>query len=304
MSDEYMKKQILCLLLIIMMTACTGHIETQTTSTKRITIATTFYPLFDLTRSIAGDKADVYSIVPTDAEPHEYEETPQDIIKLNKADAFVTMGIQFAGFENKLIEATNIKIIPAGKNIPLIDVKNELGDPSDESGNDPHIWVSPKNAVKMAENIRDGLIELDPENKDYYANNADSLIASLISLDADYASGLKDCKQDTILAAHDAYSYLARDYGFRSYFISGLTPESEPSPQQIKRLIDLAEQKHLKYIFYEEVVDPRISQTIAEQVGAITMPLSPVENVPEVSKTYVEVMQENLNRLKIALECN
>lgn len=301
-------KFILMIILIVFISGCAS----QQPADDKITIATTFYPLYDLTRAIAGNNANVYSIVPLNAEPHEYETTPQDVIKLNNAEVFVTMGISFAGFEDQLIKSasSNVHVIPAGEGIPLIDVplidvKDELGDLNDEeiSGKDPHIWVSPKTAIIMAEHIRDGLIAADPEHTQGYQENAEQLIQSLTELDQNFTTTLSHCNQDTILVAHNAYSYLGRDYHFKTIFISGLTPESEPTPQQIKRLIDQAQEHHLKYIFYESMVDPKVSQTIAEQIGATALPLSPVEGVEDPHETYIEVMNENLNKLKLALDC-
>jgi zinc transport system substrate-binding protein len=296
--------------LIFALVLVSGCANTPSQSGK-LTIAATFYPLYDLTRAVAGASADVYSVVPINADPHEYQNTPQDLIKLNKADAFVTLGVAkgFAPYEENLIRSApkNIKIISAGAGISQITPKGEFGDVSSDlnyNGLDPHIWVSPKNAVVMVENIRDGLVRADPANTKLYQENANTLITNLQKVDANFTKGLSNCSKHVILAAHDSFSYLARDYGFKSFYIDGLSPEQEPTPQQIARLIDVAKQYGLKYIFYEISVDPRVSETIASQVGAKTIPLNPAEAANNPNETFVQIMQQNLINLRLALECS
>jgi len=285
---------------------CTPKLEVRS---EKPLIATTFYPLFDFTRTIAGNAADVFSIVPINSEPHEYQETPHDLIRLEQADVFVVLGVNkgFAPFEEHLMESvSNVTVIVAGNGIYQITPTGEFGDVSDDlnyNGLDPHIWVSPKNAIVMVQNIRDGLMSVDPANVQTYEQNANALLANLQELDVNYTKTLSNCSVHVILAAHDAFSYLARDYGFKSYYVDGLSPEQEPTPQQIARLVDLAKQYNLKYLFYEQNVDPRVSNTIAEQVGATTLPLNPAEAVDNVNVTYVQIMQENLVNLGKGMGC-
>ncbi len=260
------------------------------------TIATTFYPLYDLTRSIAGNSSEVFSIVPINAEPHDYQLTPKDILRVDSAKAYVVMGVEFANFEDQLIEAS-------GKNVIIINAAKGIQQLDSAEGKDPHVWLSPRNAIIMAENIEEGLTSADPVHSENYRENVRSLTRALTKLDEKY-SVLRTCKKDTILVAHDAFSYLARDYGFNTIFISGLSPEAEPTPQQIKQLIDVAREKNLKYVFYEELIDPKVSNTIAEQVGAKTLMAYPAESTSNPEETYITIMEKNLENLKIALECS
>jgi zinc transport system substrate-binding protein len=167
---------------------------------------------------------------------------------------------------------------------------------------DPHIWLSPKNAKLMVNNIKNGLMAADPKNADVYLANAQKLSQELDELDAEYKTGLAACAKDVVLVNHNAFSYLARDYGFEIITIHGLEPEAEPTPGQLQELIEEAKEHDIKYVFYEELVDPRVAQTIANEVGAQTLELNPLESGSS-GDNYVALMQENLENLQLALEC-
>ncbi len=294
---------------LLVVTGCSAPQDTtkqptQTVQNAQIHIATTFYPLYDLTKNIVGDKGTVYSIVPAGSEPHEYEPTAGDFQKLNSADAFVTMGVEFGEFEDTLASSVpaSVTIIPSGKGIQQLKAND---DEKIIGGLDPHIWLSPKNAQKMVDNIMNGLVQVDPDNTVYYLQNGQKVIDDLQALDAEFAGGLSNCQKDVVLVGHNAFSYLGRDYGFRTLFLGGLEPESEPTPQELAAIVDAAKENHIKYVFYEELVDPRISNIIANEVGAQTMVLSPLEGPSESnpSDTYFTLMRQNLHNLEVALEC-
>ena len=302
-NNMIIAKSLLLIILAVALVGCAKPQKPETTQNDAITIATTFYPLYDLTKSITGNKDIVYSIVPAGTEPHEYEPTPSDIQKLNNAYAFVTLGNEFKEFEEDLIKSVNldVKIIPAGKDISLLKISDEEGHL--QNGNDPHIWLSPKNAQKMAVNIMNGMVDADPTNAQIYLKNGQTLIEQLKLLDKEFKDSLTTCKKDVVLVSHNAFAYLARDYSFRTITISGLEPEAEPTPQQLANLINEAKQYSIKYVFYEELVDPRIAETIAREVGAEILKLSPIEGITNPSDTYLTLMKQNLNNLKTALEC-
>ena len=165
---------------------------------------------------------------------------------------------------------------------------------------DPHVWLSPNNAILMVHNIRAGLIQAFPQDEQTITANAQALIEELELLAQEYAQGLYSCKKDTIIVAHNAYSYLAQDYNFSTIAISGLSHESEPSPQQLRRLIDEAREHNVSIIFFEELASPRVAETIAQAVGAETRMLNPLESG---RTNYLDGMRENLYNLQEALEC-
>ncbi len=295
---------ILTIMFITLVGCTTKSIQQPTGNDDKLSLVATFFPLQDLTKSVVGNKGAVSAIVPPNTEPHDYEATPSDVQKLNTADAFITMGVEFAAFEDNLITSAGpyLKIIPAGKGVSQLAASDEEQQ-SQFAGKDPHIWLSPKNAKVMVKNIMDGLVSLDAKNSQEYINNANKIMQDLDTLDTEFKIELSQCQKHVVLVNHNAFSYLGGDYGFKTIYISGLDPEAEPTPGQIKALVDQARQYDLKYVLYEDLVDPRVANTIAHEVGAQTMKLDPLEGSSNPSDTYFTLMRKNLNTLKIALEC-
>lgn len=275
-------------------------------------VVASFFPFYDITRSVAGEKAQVSVLAPPATEPHAFEPSPGDILNLNKADLFIASGVEFEEWENSVLDGldTAVPVVHAADGIELLEAASEHSHEEEheeghhhEGGMDPHFWVSPKNAIIIALNVRDGLIQIDPANADYYSNQAEEYIQELQELDEEFASTLTGCKQDIILTTHAAFAYLGHEYGFEQVPILGLSPQSEPTPSQIATLIEEAEEHDLKYIFYEELVDPRVSETIASEVGAETLVLNPVAGSDDPQASYLSIMRANLENLGVALEC-
>lgn len=278
------------------------------TEDDKLSIVATFYPLEEISSRVGGDKVRVNSVIPSGVEPHDYEPTPSDFTRLNNADMFVTIGLEFSPIEDKLIESSNkdLKVIDSKKGVELLSIASQVGVPEEEqeTGTDPHVWVSSKNMIIMAKNVRDELMKIDPENKDYYQSNAQEYISELTNLDMRFSESLSNCDKDTVLVNHQAYEYMAKDYGFKQVAIYGISPEAEPSPGTIATLVNEAKKYDIKYVLYESLVDPRVAQTIADEVGAQTLVLDPVEGATNPGDNYITIMDRNLINLKIALECN
>ena len=184
------------------------------------------------------------------------------------------------------------------------DNEEEEHDEEQGHGKDPHFWLSPENVKQMVRNVKDGLVKADPQNAALYERNALQSIDRLSALDQEFRTGLASCAKDTVLVSHNAFSYLGRDYGFEVIGLSGLSPEAEPTPQQIKGLIDEAKERKLKYVFYETLVDPRVSSAIASEVGAQLLELNPLEGAKDGEVTYFSLMRKNLANLRTAMECS
>ncbi len=308
-----MKKLIAVLSLIVFAMACAPQVE------KSDAVAL-FYPLYEVTRNVAGDRMSVKSFIPAGVEPHSFDPNPSDLVALSSAKVFVGTGINFEGMEERFESSLNPNavIIHAFDGVDLIEgidvhdeeleefeEHNESEEESEEhaeEGVDPHVWLSPKNMIVITNNVKEGLKRANPENADFYERNAANYVSQLQQLDSDFQNGLASCRKDKILTTHAAFSYLARDYGFEQVPIYGLSPEAEPTPHQITALIDVAKANDLKYVFYEELVDPRVSQTIANEVGAQTLALNPAES-GSGQESYISIMRENLANLRVALEC-
>jgi len=178
---------------------------------------------------------------------------------------------------------------------------------SKEGGVDPHVWLDPVIFRQEVEIIRDTLIEIDPQNAPAYLANATYLIDSLNELDQRFREGLRSCVKHDVVVSHDAFGYLAREYGFSIIPISGISPDEEPSPKDLARITDLVRAKGLQYIFFETTVSPKLSETIAREVGATTLVLNPLESLTpheiQSGEQYHSVMGKNLTNLRRALIC-
>ncbi|KKP58879.1 MAG: ABC-type metal ion transporter, periplasmic subunit [Candidatus Moranbacteria bacterium GW2011_GWF1_34_10] len=265
------------------------------TMDDRIMVTTSFYPLYFLTTQIGGDLINVQNLTPAGTEPHDYELTAQDITKIRKSKLLVLNG---GGLE---IWGDKINMNVRGP--VILSLANELGD-----GKDPHIWLSPTLAIKIAERVAIELIKIDPKNQLYYESNLSVLKTELINLDNAYKMGLKSCQKKDFVTSHDAFGYLAQGYGLNQVSIAGLSPDEEPSSKQLADVAKFARDNQIKYIFFESLVSPKLSETIAREVGAQTLVLNPIEGLSEdelnQGKNYLTEMKNNLENLKIALDCN
>ncbi len=170
---------------------------------------------------------------------------------------------------------------------------------------DPHIWLDPIKAIDQAENIKNALVIADEENKDFYEANFKEFADKLTALDKKFNEELKDRQIDDIVVAHAAFGYLADRYELNQIAISGLSPQEEPSAAKMAEITDLVKEHKIKYVFYETLTSPKLSEIIAGETGAKTEVLNPLEGLTqediEAGKDYISVMEDNLESLKKAL---
>lgn len=176
-------------------------------------------------------------------------------------------------------------------------------------GKDPHIWVDLAYAQQMVDTIAQSLIQKDPENKDFYLANAKEYNAKLAELDARYMKTLANCKHNTIIyGGHFAFGYFAKRYnlGHESPY-EGFAPNAQPSPKAIAELVDKVEASGIKYVYYEELLDPKVARTVAQETGVELELLHGAHNVSKdelkAGVTYLDIMNENYDKLKVGLEC-
>lgn len=172
---------------------------------------------------------------------------------------------------------------------------------------DPHIWFDFNNNIDIVNEILSQLIAIDNENEEYYRNNAQNYILRLENLHKSYETRLQNCDNRIILSAgHNIFAYLENNYNFKAITAHGLSPDSEPTPLRIKEIIDLSREYNLKYIFFEELVNPRLAESIANDANLETLVFNPAENLvkDQEGKTFIGIMESNLNNLKLAMSCN
>ncbi len=274
-------------------------------ATQKLQITTSFYPYYFFASQIGGDKAEITNITPAGGEPHDYEPSSGDIVKIDSSRLLILNGaVESWGAKiQSASKGTNTKVLVAGQGLFTQKVIDENG----INSVDPHIWLSPRLAKIQVSSILSEFNQIDPANKSYYTANAGKLINELNSLDSDYKADLKNCQKRDIITSHAAFGYLATDYDLTQIPIAGLSPDAEPSLKQLADISNFAKQNDVKYIFFESLVSPKLAQTIASEVGAQTLVLDPLEGLtPDAldrGATYLTVMEQNLHNLEIALEC-
>lgn len=261
-------------------------------------ISTTFYPLYEFTKQIAGNKATVANITPAGAEPHDFEPSPQQLANAQSSKVFVYNGVNFEPWLDSFLQDYKGIGVNSSKDTNLI---------SDDGHNDPHFWLDPALAKQMVDNILTGLTQFDPQNSNYYRANADAYKAELDRLDQEFAHGLAVCKTRTVISSHEAFNYLARRYDLNLVPIAGISPDEEPNPAKLAEISSLVKDQGVQYIFFETLVSPRLADTIASETGAKTAVLDPIEGLTDEDqangKNYLSVQRQNLANLRTALTC-
>lgn len=277
--------------------------DTNYTASNKVSVVASFYPLYDFAQQVGGDKVQVSNITPAGAEPHDYEPAPQDLVKAQRAQVFVYNGGTFEPWVDKFTKDYTGVAVAASTGIALQNTTDEDG----HAAKDPHFWLDPVLAEQIVRNIRDGLSKADPTNAPFYTKNAAAYIKQLQELDAAYKVALAHCTQDTVITSHEAFSYVARQYNFKTLAITGVSPDQEPSSAKMAELATLAKHKNIKYIFFESLVSPRLAATIAQEAGAQTLVFDPLEGLTEQAqqqgKNYITVQYENITALRTALAC-
>ena len=189
---------------------------------------------------------------------------------------------------------------------------DEHADKEDEHGHDlgmdPHVWLSPLEAIKQVRAIQDAFSTADPEGADLYAQNANTLVDELRSLDAEFSTALSSCSLDHIIVSHEAYGHLAEAYGIEQIGLKGLSTEEEASPQNVAQIVDKMNELGVRHIMQEPIAGDPLVETVAAETGSEILPLHPMESLTPAEldggATYFTIMNENLRSLRVALGCS
>jgi zinc transport system substrate-binding protein len=279
--------------------------------TEKVRVIASFFPLYDFARNVGADRADVSVMVPVGIEPHEWEPTPRDVANTQSADMIIING---AGFERWVADIGGKLVIDTSRNISMMAGEGReheeegIGEVDEGSSLDPHIWLDPVLTKKQVEAIRDGFVQIDSANSDYYNQNAQRYIAELDSLDSFIRSELSNCTLHDFIAFHNAFSYFANRYNLTQHSIQGISPEGDVLPQRIQEIKDLAARLGINVIYAEELVDPRLADVIAGEIpNGQVLVLSPIEGLDreeiEQGLGYIDKMRENVQNLKVGLKC-
>ncbi|MDG3216894.1 zinc ABC transporter substrate-binding protein AdcA [Streptococcus suis] len=277
----------------------------------KLNIVTTFYPVYEFTKQVAGDEANVDLLVKAGTEVHGYEPSAKDIARIQEADAFVYENENMETWVHdveKSLDTTKVNVISATEGMLLLpggEEEHEGHDHSEEGHShayDPHVWLSPERAITLVENIRDSLVAKYPEKKDAFETNAAAYIEKLDALDAKYSETLSAAKQKYFVTQHTAFAYLALDYGLKQVSITGVAADEDPTPSRLAELTEYINKYGIKYIYFEENASKSVAETLAKETGVQLDVLNPLESLTDEDmkngKDYISVMEDNL----IALE--
>ncbi len=254
---------------------------------KRASVVAAFYPLAFAAETVGGAAVDVENLTPTGAEPHDLELTPSDVQAIDDADLVLLLG---HGFQPQLERAAG----DGDRVLELLDTPGLDLLPND----DPHVWLDPLRYVRIVERIGEAVGK---------PAAAEKVATRLRALDREFRQGLAHCARHEIVTSHEAFAYLAQRYGLRQIAVTGLTPEAEPAPRDLERVVGLVRDTGATTVFFETLVSPRIAETVAREAGAKTAVLNPIEGLTEEEASqgddYFSLMRANLAALEEALGC-
>ncbi|HEY5513650.1 MAG TPA: metal ABC transporter substrate-binding protein [Geomonas sp.] len=278
----------------------------------KLQVVTTLFPLYDFAKRIGGAQAQVTLLLPPGVEPHSFEPRPEDIVRVNHADLFIYTSKYMEPWAASIIAGVDtgrVGIVEGGRGIPLMPAPHaEHGEHGDERGGmDPHIWLDLENARLIAGNILAAFVARDPSHRGYYEQNAAGLTKELAALDLRYRSTLASCPKKVFLhGGHYAFGYLARRYGLRYVSASAVNADAEPTPARLAELVKLMRTERLNYVYSEELLSPRVAETIARETGAKILMLNAAHNLSrddfQHGVSFISIMEKNLQNLKTGLQ--
>ncbi len=266
-------------------------------------VVATFSILADFARNVGSDRVNVISLVGPNGDTHVYQPSPADAKNLNEARLILVNGLGLEGWIDRLVKASGTKapVIVATKGI-----KPRKMEEDGKIGQDPHAWQAIVYAKIYVANIRDGLIQVDPDGAAAYRANADAYIEKLTALEAEVVAAIAKIPPDgrEIITTHDAFGYFGAAYGFKFVAPEGVSTETEASARDVAKIIRQIKAQKIPAVFLENISDPRVAQRIAEESGAkiggtlFSDALSPLDGP---GSTYIDMMRNNIKELSAAL---
>lgn len=279
-------------------------------ATEGLSVRAAFYPLQWITEQVGGSVVSVQSLTPPGAEPHDLELGPRDVAAVGDADLVVFLAdFQPAVDEAVAQEASDTSFNAAEHTeLDLTYTPIEEGaEEAEQAGSaDPHFWLDPLRLADVADALSARLGKLDAANADLFTANAATLRTALEELDTELTQGLASCESTDLVTSHNAFGYFAEAYGLTQVGITGLTPEEEPSTEDLAGVADFVEENDVRTIYYEALVSPAIADTVAAETGARTALLDPLEGLTDDSagSDYLEVMRSNLDSIRAGQPCS
>jgi len=312
-----MRNTIILLALLLgslFLSACTRP-ESAAPSGTKLQVVTSLFPLYDFVRSIGADQVEVSLLLPPGVEAHSFDPKPEDILRVNRAGLFI--------YTNKAMEAWAVTIAASVDPEKVTIVDASVGahflparghqDEGEAHGHeaaaiDPHLWLDFANAKIMVGNIAAAMATKDPAHRHLFTANAAAYVARLDRLDDLYRRTLADCQKRTLLqGGHFALGYLAARYNLDYRAAAAVNPEAEPTAATMIALVKEMRRNDLRYLFSEELVSPKLAETMAKEAGGSVLLLSAAHNISRIDLeggiTFIDIMERNLKNLQIGLQC-
>jgi len=278
---------------------------------RRWKVMTSIFPLLDFARQIAGDKAEVSLLLPPGADVHTWQPRPGEILALSRADLFIYCGANLEPWAAGLVKNyrnSGGRVLEAGAGLAVPQPDFEPGRESSAGAADPHVWLDLGLDEAIVLRVAHTLAELDPESRVFFQRRAEAYIDRLRALDGEFRLRLQGCRHRTVvLAGHAAFGYLAARYGLVQASLSGLSPDSEPGPRRIIRIIELMKQEKASTVFFIKNESPKLAGVLARETKARLLPLHPAHNLTREELrsglTFLEIMKDNLVNLAEGLNC-
>lgn len=285
MSKKYLGVFLITAVLLASLSGCAA--DGGGSDDRRVHVAVSFNPMAELAEAVGGDKIDIYTIVPDGSEPHDFELKAKDIQAVSEAEIFVYNG---AGMESWAQAA-----VSASENSTLIEVDASNGCDLITTGGvaDPHVWLSLKMAKIQAQNIKDALVQADPDNREYYEGNYSDFSREIDELYAEYKAKFDALQSKNFVTGHAAFAYFCRDFGLKQSSVEDVFAEGEPTARKIAELVEYCRENNVDTIFMEELASPKVSETLANEIGAKVERIYTLES-SEGNDSYLSGMSKNL----------
>jgi len=284
---------------------------------SQLKVVTTLLPLQEFARAVGGANVQVEMIIPPGVEPHAWEPKPRDLARIYQADVFIYIGPAMEPWVEDLLKASRgarLKVVEASRGLPLLEAKDsEPAQPMNQGQRpegriDPHVWLDFSLDLRIIDALADAFAEKDPGDASRYRANAEAYKSRLEALDKKFQSSLSTCRRrQIILGGHSAYSYLAKRYGLQQIPLYGISPNAEPTPRKLTEVIQAAKNQGAKYIYFEELVNPKLARVLAQEAGLQTLVLSDGTNLTREQirqkVTFLGLMEKNLENLRRGLGC-
>ncbi len=292
---------------------------------EKVTIVTTLFPLYDIAKQLAADTGDVSLLLPPGVEPHSFEPTPKDITTIQNADVFIYTGNEMEPWVADIVATlpSSVIVVDASKNITLIEGEEHSHDHGGKDDHahdkeeknhedhtlDPHFWLDFSNTITATNTISEALASLNTFDNTTLTTNTTNYIQQLQNLDARYSTTLGTCKNRTIVqAGHRTFGYLAKKYNLEYVTTEELSPNSEPSAQDIANLVKTIRAENAQAVFSEELIEPRIAETVSNETGVPILMLNGAHNITqaqfESNTSFITIMEDNLKNLRSGLSCD